>query len=186
MGFSRQEYWSGLPFPSPGDLPNPGIELRSPTLRADSSLSEPPGKPLCSMILCISLTVTHCPLWLTFNCLASSLIIIRASWAVTICQILLSALHVILRATLFHRLGTEAGQDWTYCPRPQSWEVTEQVFESGAAPLHTKLSKRWDLAYFAVSSAPSTMPNPRWCSRNLWIMIVMQRTLLCCWGKSKE
>ena len=44
MGFSRQEYWSGLPFPSPGDLPDPGIEPRSPTLQADSSPSEPPGK----------------------------------------------------------------------------------------------------------------------------------------------
>ena len=36
MDFSRQEYWSGLPFPSPGDLPNPGIEPRSPALQADS------------------------------------------------------------------------------------------------------------------------------------------------------
>ena len=45
MGFSRQEYQSGLPCPSPGDLPNPGIELRSPTLQADSLPSEPPGKP---------------------------------------------------------------------------------------------------------------------------------------------
>ena len=36
MGFSRQEYWSGLPFPSPGDLPNPGIEPKSPALQADS------------------------------------------------------------------------------------------------------------------------------------------------------
>ena len=44
MGFSRQEYWSGLPFPSPGDLPDPGIEPRSPALQADALLSEPPGK----------------------------------------------------------------------------------------------------------------------------------------------
>ena len=44
MGFSRQEYWSGLPFPSPGDLPIPGIYPRSPTLQADSLPSEPPGK----------------------------------------------------------------------------------------------------------------------------------------------
>ena len=44
MGFSRREYWSGLPFPSPGDLPNPGIELGSPTLQVDSLLSEPPPK----------------------------------------------------------------------------------------------------------------------------------------------
>ena len=45
MGFSRQEYCSGLPFPSLGDLPNPGIELVSPSLQADTLLSEPPGKP---------------------------------------------------------------------------------------------------------------------------------------------
>ena len=44
MGFSRQEYWSGLPFPSPGDLPEPGIEPRSPALQADALPSEPPGK----------------------------------------------------------------------------------------------------------------------------------------------
>ena len=46
MGFSRQEYWSGLPFPSPGDVPDPGIEPRSPALQADTLTSEPPGKPL--------------------------------------------------------------------------------------------------------------------------------------------
>ena len=46
MGFSRQECWSGLPCPPPGDLCNPGIEPRSPTLQADSSPSEPPGKPI--------------------------------------------------------------------------------------------------------------------------------------------
>ena len=44
MGFSRQGCWSGLPFPSPGDLPNPGIKSRSPALQADALPSEPPGK----------------------------------------------------------------------------------------------------------------------------------------------
>ena len=44
MGFSRQEYWGRLPFPSPEDLPDPGIEPRSPTLHAYSLLSNPPGK----------------------------------------------------------------------------------------------------------------------------------------------
>jgi len=44
MGFSRQEYWSGLPFPSPGDLPYSGIEPGSPTLEADALTSEPPQK----------------------------------------------------------------------------------------------------------------------------------------------
>ena len=45
MKFSRQEYWSGLPFPSPGDLPDPGIEPGSPASEADALTSEPPGKP---------------------------------------------------------------------------------------------------------------------------------------------
>ena len=45
MEFSRPEYWSGQPFPSPKDLPNPGIEPRFPTLQADSLSAEPPRKP---------------------------------------------------------------------------------------------------------------------------------------------
>ena len=45
MGFSRQEYWSGLPFPAPGDLPDPGLETASPALQANSLPTEPPGKP---------------------------------------------------------------------------------------------------------------------------------------------
>ena len=45
MRFSRQEYWNGLLFPSPDNLPNPGIQLGSPSLQEDSLLSEPPGKP---------------------------------------------------------------------------------------------------------------------------------------------
>ena len=48
MGFSRQEYWSGLPFPSPGDLPDSEIEPGSPTLQADALTSQPPGKPIFS------------------------------------------------------------------------------------------------------------------------------------------
>ena len=54
MGFSRQEYWSGLPFPSPVDLPDPGIKPGSPALQADALPSEPPGKPngyLAALIL---------------------------------------------------------------------------------------------------------------------------------------
>ena len=50
MEFSRQDY-KGLPFPSPGDLPNPGIEPGSPTLWVDSLLTESPGKPLYSVLI---------------------------------------------------------------------------------------------------------------------------------------
>ena len=56
MEFSRQEYWSRLSCPPPRDLPNPVIEPRSPTLQADSLLSEPPGKPIIT--LCRSSIIT--------------------------------------------------------------------------------------------------------------------------------
>ena len=49
MEFLRQEYCRGLPFPAPGDLPDPGTELRSPALQADSLPAEPPGKPIFHM-----------------------------------------------------------------------------------------------------------------------------------------
>ena len=56
--FSRQEYWRGLPFPPPGDLPNPGIEPWSPALQVDSLPTEPPGKPFwCSRLLYMLLSV---------------------------------------------------------------------------------------------------------------------------------
>ena len=54
MGFSRQEYWGGLPFSSPGYLPNPGIEPRSPALQADFLPTELQGKPHCLYILKIN------------------------------------------------------------------------------------------------------------------------------------
>ena len=55
QGFFRQEYWSGLPYPSPGDRPNPGIEPRSLALQADSLPSEPPGKPKNTKVGSLSL-----------------------------------------------------------------------------------------------------------------------------------
>ena len=59
MGFPRQEYWSGLPFPFPGDLPNPGIELGSPVLQADSLPSEPPGRPNITLPLNLARTAVR-------------------------------------------------------------------------------------------------------------------------------
>ena len=50
MDFSRQEYWNGSPFPSPGDLPKPGTEPGSPALLADALLSAPPGKPVYMLV----------------------------------------------------------------------------------------------------------------------------------------
>ena len=58
MKFSRQEHWSGLPFPSPGDLPDSGIEPRSLVLQAESLPSEPLGKPnICIYIYCMCIYV---------------------------------------------------------------------------------------------------------------------------------
>ena len=54
-GFSRQEYWSGLPCPPPGDLPNPGMEPRFPALQVNSLPSEPPGKPMNTRVGSLSL-----------------------------------------------------------------------------------------------------------------------------------
>ena len=82
MEFSRQEYWSGLPYPSPRDLPDPGVEPGSPTLQADFLQSEPPGKqhPVCCTInielfpssLCYTARlVSVCPEILVFLSLAS-------------------------------------------------------------------------------------------------------------------
>ena len=63
VGFSRQEYWSGLPCSPPGDLPNPEIKYRSPGLLADSLLSESPGKPMntgaCDLSLLQGIFPTH-------------------------------------------------------------------------------------------------------------------------------
>ena len=59
MGFSRQEYWSGLPFPSPGKLPNPGIEPWSPALQADCLLTKLQGKSLLKTICHYKLKFYH-------------------------------------------------------------------------------------------------------------------------------
>ena len=60
VGFSRQKYWSGVPFPSPGDLSDAGIEPRSPAFQADTLTSEPPGKPLKKSGKWLQLKVTSC------------------------------------------------------------------------------------------------------------------------------
>ena len=61
MGFSRQGYWSGLPFPSPGDLPDPGIEPGSPALQAEALPSEPPGEPCtcATAMVTMAAVITH-------------------------------------------------------------------------------------------------------------------------------
>ena len=87
MGFSRQKYWSGLPFPSPGDLPDPGIEPRSPALQKDSLLSEPPGKPImpCNCHLFpTQCCVTNCPKTQWLKTAATTTLGPWVTWAVLI------------------------------------------------------------------------------------------------------
>ena len=74
MEFPRQGYWNGLPFPSPGDLPNPGTEPGSPALHADSLPIEPPGKP------------EHCLLLILNNLIAQK--ILKILWYFTVCILL--------------------------------------------------------------------------------------------------
>ena len=88
MGFSRQDYWSGLPFPSPGDLPNPGIEHVSPALQTDALPSEPLGKPQVQLLgqedtlkkgmathpgySCLKNSTDRGAWWTTVHCVAQS------------------------------------------------------------------------------------------------------------------
>ena len=73
MEFSRQEYWSRLPFPSPGDFPDPGIELRSPALHADTLPSETPGKPSHTWYMCYPYVTLHTFVGLHFYMLVALL-----------------------------------------------------------------------------------------------------------------
>ena len=68
LGFSRQEYWSGLPFPSPGDLPDPGIKPGSPALEADALTSEPPY----TIFVFLFLFLTYFTLYDRFICITTT------------------------------------------------------------------------------------------------------------------
>ena len=100
MGFSRQEYWSGLPFPSPGDLPNPGIEPGSPVLQADTLPSEPPGKSGLNVCLGISnfleeiSSLSHSVVFLCFfSLIAAEGFLISSCYSLELCiQMLISFL----------------------------------------------------------------------------------------------
>ena len=83
MGFSRQEHWNGLPCPLPGNLPDPGIEPRSPALEADSLPSKPPGKPIYIYILFQILF----PCRLLQNTEHNSLYIVGPCWLSILCTV---------------------------------------------------------------------------------------------------
>ena len=119
MEFSRQEYWSGLPFPSPGDLPNPGIEPGSLTLQAVSLLSEPPGKP-SHTLMCTQISQGSCyntQFWFS-----------SSGWSSRFC--IFNELQVVQR-TLVHRphfdSTSRSRQGWFV---PWDWLVCCTVFWS--------------------------------------------------------
>ena len=87
MEFSKQEYWSGLPFPSPGDLPSPRVKPRSPTLQADALPSEPPGKlfHLKLIFFLLILKETKPFLWVLKSILDPWLCVSRAKWRSQLC-----------------------------------------------------------------------------------------------------
>ena len=86
LGFSRQEYWRGFPFPSPGDLPDLGIEAESPVLQADSLLTELPGDPILCIVMyifqCYFLNLSHPGL--PTLCQNSVLYVIDSKWELSV------------------------------------------------------------------------------------------------------
>ena len=124
MGFSAQEYWNGLPFPSPGDLPNPGIEPGSRALQADSLPSEPPRKQSMATLHEIILSESLLPTAVShFKSLCHILIILSACCAVALgcfshvwlyvfmdCSPPGSSLHRILQARILEWLAVPSSR----------------------------------------------------------------------------
>ena len=83
MGFSRQEYWSGLPFPSPGDPPDPGTEPRSPALQADCLPSEPPRNPDTTAWQHPKLSVSEPQIFISHSwiCRLATIDLVQKGWA---------------------------------------------------------------------------------------------------------
>ena len=114
-GFCRQEYWSGLPCPSPGDLPNPGIEPRSPALQADSLPSEPPGKSY----------FIH---WWWFSRLCPTLVT-RSTWST--CS---HGAHVAHQYPL--SMGFPRQEYWSGLPCPSPGDLPNPGIEPSSLSLH--------------------------------------------------
>ena len=103
MGFSRQEYWSGLPFPSPGDLLNPGTEPGSPALQTEALPSEPPGKPIIfrACLIVHYIDVTPCNL-LTALLLLSIWALSRFLVSLTVLQGIFLGIKLLDSVALYH------------------------------------------------------------------------------------
>ena len=140
MGFSRQEYWSGLPFPSPVDLPDPMIKLMSPALASRFFTNEPPGKPRPIFTLYASVQFSSIPLFVTPWTAA-----LQASLSVTNSRSLLKLLSIESVIPFNHLI--------CYCPLllPPSNFPSIRVF-SNESTLRIRWSKYWS---FSFSISPS-------------------------------
>ena len=96
IGFSRQEHWSGLPFPSPGDLPDPGIEPGSPALEAEALNSEPPGKPWFSSVQSLSHVRLFVTPWITARQASLFITNSRSSLRLASIESVMPSSHLIL------------------------------------------------------------------------------------------
>ena len=147
MGFSRQEYWSGLLFSSPGDLSNPGIEPGSPALQTGALLSEPPGKPVAmtschnsenwlrrngnrltlelkAILKTVKMTLIR-PLMTSFR------MTIRADCEVSACSPLPSS----WKALVYWLVGVESALGWKFPSRLQALEIKQALLSTNLASL---------------------------------------------------
>ena len=129
MGFARQEYWSGLPFPSPGDRPNPGIDPRSPALRADALTSEPPGKHYTVFVLYFLFPDSHQNFLHHFFFFLSLSHLLLLFWvhktevsSLSSLQIfILSSFQFLQRARAFQVVWLSANKDNTFLSAKSGW-----------------------------------------------------------------
>ena len=141
MGFSRQEYWSGLPFPSPGDLPDPESEPMSPALQTDALPSEPPGKGpteggSAPFLLASGVCVLSC-----FSC-------VRLCNPMD-CSPSAASVHGILQARILEWVAMPAsrGSSW-----PRDWTRVSQSPASAGGLFTT--SATWEAWLLVVSGIP--------------------------------
>ena len=127
MGFSRQEFWGRLSFPSPGDLPNPGIEPWSPALQADALPSEPPGKlsynlynKVTQLYVCVCMSVCVCTFSYSFPW-----------WFITRHWIYFPALHsrtLLLIHPVYNRLRPLIPNSQSFpSPLPPPWQSMQHL-----------------------------------------------------------
>ena len=112
MRFSRQEYWGGLSFPSPGNRPDPGIEPGSPALQADALPSEPPGKPFDWLV---GVKSFHCRRGFLYICVP------------TACGTWVCGRHITVYSVNGEYMARPGGGVWD---RLEHWKTYDQIFDS--------------------------------------------------------